>query len=66
MKTYANWTKCRARFIIMSGFFNPEHYKDHPKVVGCLSKPISSDTMKKMVEKAQEAIMAEPVKVGKS
>ena len=55
MKTYANWTKCHARFIIMSGYFNPDLYKDHPKVVGCLNKPISTEALKKMVEKAGES-----------
>ena len=59
MKTYANWTKCHARFIIMSGFFNPDHYKDHPKVVGCLHKPISADSLKKMVEKAEGVLVSE-------
>ena len=59
MKTYASWTKCHARFIVMSGFFNPEHYKDHPKVIGCLSKPISNDALKKMVGKAEASLKAE-------
>jgi DNA-binding NtrC family response regulator len=59
MKTYANWTKCQARFIIMSGYFNPDNYVNHPKVVGCLHKPISNDTLKKMVAKAEEALNAD-------
>jgi DNA-binding NtrC family response regulator len=59
MKTYANWTKCQARFIIMSGYFNPDNYINHPKVVGCLHKPISNDTLKKMVAKVEAALSAD-------
>jgi CheY-like chemotaxis protein len=58
MDTYAGWSKCRAHFIIMSGCFDPERYKDHPKVVGCLHKPISNDALRQMVAKAQGVIAA--------
>jgi CheY-like chemotaxis protein len=56
MDTYAGWSKCRAHFIIMSGCFDPERYKDHPKVIGCLHKPITNDALKEMVAKAQKFI----------
>jgi Response regulator containing CheY-like receiver, AAA-type ATPase, and DNA-binding domains len=56
METYAGWSKCHARFIIMSGCFDPERYKDHPKVIGCLHKPITNDALREMVIKAQGII----------
>ena len=58
MDTYAGWSKCRAYFIIMSGCFDPERYKDHPKVVGCLHKPITNDALRQMVAKAQGVVAA--------
>ena len=50
MKTYAHWTKCRARFIVISGLPIPEHYVDHPKVLGCLDKPVSTEALKRALE----------------
>jgi DNA-binding NtrC family response regulator len=56
MATYATWSKCRAQFIIMSGCFDPERYKDHPKVIGCLQKPITNEALREMIGKAQQFI----------
>lgn len=56
METYAGWSKCRAHFIIMSGCLDPDRYKDHPKVIGCLHKPMTNDVLRDMVEKAQQFI----------
>ena len=33
-------------------------FKDHPKVIGCLHKPITNDALKEMVAKAQKFITA--------
>ena len=58
MKSYAHWTKCRTRFLTISGRLGPDAYLDHAKVAGCLHKPIPVDTLKRMVEEAEEALTA--------
>jgi DNA-binding NtrC family response regulator len=52
MNTFAHWSNCRARFIIMSGHVDPDRFKNHPKVIGCLHKPIEGDTLINMVNQA--------------
>jgi DNA-binding NtrC family response regulator len=61
METFAHWGDCRARFIIMSGHVDPTRFKDHPKVVGCLQKPIEGQVLINMINKAGK-LMAEEKK----
>ncbi len=59
METFAHWGECRARFIIMSGHLDTNRFKDHPKVVGCLQKPIEGPVLIKMVNDAGKLIAEE-------
>ncbi len=59
METFAHWGECRARFIIMSGHVDTSRFKDHPKVVGCLQKPIEGTVLINMVNEAGKVIAAE-------
>ncbi len=59
METFAHWGECRARFIIMSGHVDTGRFKDHPKVVGCLQKPIEGPVLIKMVNEAGKLIAEE-------
>ena len=56
METFAHWGECRARFIIMSGHVDPSRFKDHPKVIGCLQKPIEGPVLINMVNEAGKLI----------
>lgn len=59
MQTFAGWTDCKAYFIVMSGHFDPERYKDHPRVVGCLHKPFPKDELVKLLKEAQQRLTKE-------
>jgi DNA-binding NtrC family response regulator len=59
METFAHWGDCRARFIIMSGHVDPTRFKDHPKVVGCLEKPIEGQVLINMINKAGKLLAEE-------
>ena len=59
METFAHWGECRARFIIMSGHVDTSRFKDHPKVIGCLQKPIEGAVLINMVNEAGKLIAAE-------
>jgi DNA-binding response OmpR family regulator len=39
MQSFAHWSTCRTRFLIVSGAENLEVYLSHPKVAGILHKP---------------------------
>ncbi len=56
METFAHWGECRARFIIMSGHVDPSRFKDHPKVIGCLQKPIEGPVLTNLVNEAAKLI----------
>jgi DNA-binding NtrC family response regulator len=56
METFAHWGECRARFIIMSGHVDPSRFKDHPKVIGCLQKPIEGPVLINLVNEAAKLI----------
>jgi FixJ family two-component response regulator len=45
----------------MSGHVDPTRFKDHPKVVGCLQKPIEGQVLINMINKAGK-LMAEEKK----
>lgn len=65
METFAHWSDCKSKFIIMSGHVDPSRFKDHPKVIGCLQKPIEGPVLIKMVGEAAKAIADEKTAANK-
>lgn len=41
MNTFAHWSTCTTRFLIVSGGDNIDDYKDHPRLAGSLRKPFA-------------------------
>lgn len=52
IQTFAHWENCSVHFIVISGAFDPEVYRDHPKVVGCLHKPFQLQALNGLVAEA--------------
>jgi len=52
IQTFAHWENCCVHFVVISGAFDPEVYRDHPKVVGCLHKPFQLQGLNEMVAEA--------------
>jgi len=59
METFAHWGECRARFIVMSGHLDSSRFKDHPKVIGCLQKPIEGQLLIDTVNRAAKLVADE-------
>lgn len=52
IQTFAHWENCSVHFIVISGAFDPEVYRDHPKVVGCLHKPFQLQALDSLIVEA--------------
>jgi DNA-binding NtrC family response regulator len=63
IQTFAHWKNCSVHFVVISGAFDPEVYRDHPKVVGCLPKPFQLQALDGLIAEAggRRSLAAEPV-----
>jgi len=52
IQTFAHWRHCSVHFVVISGAFDPEVYRDHPKVVGCLHKPFQLQALDAFIDEA--------------
>lgn len=52
IQTFAHWENCSVYFVVISGAFDPDVYRDHPKVVGCLQKPFHLQALNELVAEA--------------
>lgn len=52
IQTFAHWRSCSVYFVVISGAFDPEVYRDHPKVVGCLHKPFQLQALNALIAEA--------------
>lgn len=50
LNSFAYWTTCTTRFLIVSGGDNLEQYKDHPKLVGILHKPFALNDLATIID----------------
>ena len=63
MQTFANWGRCRTRFIVMSGEMDVSCYENHPMVIACLRKPFPFQTLVEHLKKAATLAAEEPAGV---
>lgn len=67
IQTFAHWESCSVHFVVISGAFDPEVYRDHPKVVGCLHKPFQLHALDGLVAEAglrrARALVRQPVAI---
>lgn len=52
IQTFAHWRGCSVHFVVISGAFDPEVYRDHPRVVGCLHKPFQLHALDALIAEA--------------
>jgi len=52
IQTFAHWENCNVCFVVISGAFDPEVYRDHPKVAGCLHKPFQLHALDGLIAEA--------------
>jgi DNA-binding response OmpR family regulator len=53
METFANWSRCKSYFIVMSGVMEVAKYASHPRVVGVLHKPFKLAELGALLKKAE-------------
>jgi DNA-binding NtrC family response regulator len=53
MQTFANWGRCRTRFVVMSGELDVSPYENHPMAVACLRKPFPLEVLKEQIAKVE-------------
>ncbi len=67
IQTFAHWESCSVQFVVISGAFDPEVYRDHPKVAGCLHKPFQLHALDGLIAEAGRrrvcAIERQPVAI---
>ena len=53
IQTFAHWENCSVHFVVISGAFDPEVYRGHPKVAGCLHKPFQLQALDGLLTEAR-------------
>jgi DNA-binding NtrC family response regulator len=61
LESFAHWNNVNTRFIVVSGFVDPERYAKHPKIVGCLQKPFPFEKLGEVVMQVAKMPPLKPV-----